>query len=602
MARKYYFKFKTFQNHTCRVDIYDADYSGTAIELNKDVAGSPGCPAGSPVVIEEDNSEDLLEVVRTKTGYLRLIELTAGGLTPLFPKTNDQLEVYVLIDVADNTAAPNAPMETVFHGYIQAQSFDSDYAGYRQELKIPIQSISNVIGEQPIDADHIDTIADIFQYSFQEYEYIVMPVITVENFYDEDTFNVLEMGISKEILAPANNNYNYGVIQNEGDDEPKPLEPITKAEFLEKFCHTFGLISHDVGTMIMFSKVGYTGEYRKYANDGHWDDYNWNAGYGNTVISFGTNFSFSTDKNQQSNVNSTKSVAMEWEKIDLPQEIDFSIAKYRMDSRFASRPALLDYKGLQINAFRWLSGTDDTNVDGCCISGDGENEGLYVHKSSGSKTYLFDCTFASPCKINSVHLETFTNMHGGYMYLKVYHKGLFFNFAYPRDEEDQQWIEDDDNAVWGNLSALEANGVLDIPIEVEGMITLIFYNQGLVTYEFKEISIKNINNINKYTQSQNEGNIIYTLLDSTSKNEATANIDFWRYADKFFNKPTFNYLGISQRNLTLQVRKKTSITELDLLMCKMAMSSTDQTNRVISTRYNVRDDIFELQIMGNQYF
>ena len=91
-------------------------------------------------------------------------------------------------------------------------------------------------------------------------------------------------------------------------------------------------------------------------------------------------------------------------------------------------------------------------------------------------------------------------------------------------------------------------------------------------------------------------------LDKSAKEDATVNVDFWKYKYGWFATPNYHVFVDSQRNLTLKVRKKTSITELDLLLGKMAMSSTDQTNRVISTRYNVRDDIFELQIMGNQYF
>lgn len=595
MARKYYFKFKTFQNHTCRVDIYDADYSGTAIELSKDVAGSPGCPADSPVVIEEDNSDDLLEVVRTKTGYLRLIELTAGGLSDIFPKADDQLEVYVLIDVADTTAAPDAPMETVFHGYIQAQSFDSDYVGYLQELKIPIQSIVNAIGEQQIDKDHIETVADIFQYSFSEYTDIVLPGMH------------LAQRIMPDVLTPANNDYNYGLWQAPEEYTPEPVVPITKREFLEKFCTSYQLIAHEVGTMLVFTVIGYNGEYRKYSNDGTWQTNNWSAGYGNTVNMFNTNFSYADDKNSMSYVRSPRNIFLEWEDIDLPQSIDFSIAKYKAGS---GNLVYLDYKGIQIEA-NWMSGAD-TGL-GAVIVGDGENEMLciddtYLPTSSDVSDVYCWCRFSAFGTINSIHLEA-PYVHVGTSTMIVLNLGnLYFNFNYdPDDYEDSEWIPytPGDDRIFGSLATLHSYGVLDIGAWASSLklkIGFIKKNAGISHYHLTKIEAKMIASIDKY---QNYGGLAKKrrlFMNDSAKDNVSVNVDFVVYNYGSASYPTYNYFKDSQRNLTLQVRKKTSITELELLLGKMAMSATDQTNRVISTRYNVRDDIFELQIMGNQYF
>ena len=609
MARKYYFKFKTFQNHTCRVDIYDADYSGTAIELSKDVAGSPGCPADSPVTIEEDNSDDLLEVVRTKTGYLRLIELTAGGLSDIFPQRNDQLEVYVLIDVADSTAAPDAPMETVFHGYIQAKSPQMDFAPYNQELKIPIQSVVSTIGDQTIDPDHVSSVADIFINNFSEYDYLVLPALSVKDLYNRD-INVLQLRIMPEVLTPQNDNYDYGVRQTSAEEDPLPLEPITKQEFLEKFCLAFGLMCHEVGVMLVFTKIGFTGQYTKYANDGTWQSNYWSAGSGNTVNSFATNFGFASDNNDVSYRNSLHNLFLEWKEIGIPQSIDFSIAKHAAGDGIQ---VFLDYKGIQIVSSHWMSGTD-TGL-GATIVGDGKDEFLCIDDTNMSVGSVNDaicwCRFSSPGTITGIHIEA-PNIHTIQSTMIVIRNNaydgqdLYYNFDNPN-----QWVPntpENESKIYGSLAALHTNGVMDIPVMLWGIKHLEIGFVRRLSVGASHFHIKTLEanaedvNLNKYTHPDDQDNKIRIALDESSYDNAEINVDFWQYNYGIFNKPTYAYLGDSQRNLKLQLRKKTSIAELDLLIGKFALSSTDQKNRVISTRYNVRDDIFELQIMGNQYF
>lgn len=600
MARKYFFKFKTFQGHTCRVDIYDSTFSGTATELSKDVAGSPGCPSDNPLVIEEDNSDDLLYNVRIKTGYINLIELTNGGLSDLFPQKNDSLEVYVLIDVADSTAATDAPMETVFHGYIQAQSFQQDYLGYREEMKVPIQSVMGVLQNQEITTEYND-IANIFFHSFSDYSNIIMPVIMVD--IDDQQENVMNLSIIKNILAPTNPNYNYGVKNDPDDDEeeaPKPLIPLTKAEFLKKFCDTFGLISHDVGMNIVFTKIGYSGEYRKYANDGQWDDHNWNAGYGNTINLFDTYFKFAGTGNKKAYVDSLRKVTMSWEEKTLPVKADFSVCSIGYGG-------LLKYDGNEITSNMWYQNTHDSN-NMVAIYGDGEKEEIDARVTmQSSRVTLFYCHFTFWGMWNKIHIKKNKDfvLDTGSISVSVQSMyGSYYNFNYdPDDPEDEYWV---DSPTYGSV-IFDSNGECDMSFVTSlapttGIIVGFFSTNVKIRIEEISVEYNNTNNATKYSYPVKPSNSFVVHLDDDAIESIDADVNFWKYSNGYFNKPTFNYLGISQRNLTLQVRKKTSITELELLMGKMAMSATDQTNRVISTRYNVRDDIFELQIMGNQYF
>lgn len=604
MARKYYFKFKTFQNHTCRVDIYDATFSGTATELSKDVAGSPGCPSDEPLIIEEDHSDNLLDNVRTKTGYINLIELTTGGLQDLFPQRNDSLEVYALLDVADNVSATDAAEDNViFYGYVQAQSFDNDYLAYSSELSIPITSIMGVIQDQPITTTK-NVVKDIFIESFSSYKYIVLPGLMYDK-TEEDVDDLYNLHIMSSVLRPYNSDYNYGIKQDGDDEIPQPFTPLSKKEFVEKFCNIFRLIAHDVGNMLVFTRIGWNANYWRYHNNTDWDTSETNIGSGSTIIQFSSTFAFADKKNKISTVNSAKQVIMRWEEMELPQSVDFSLASYVGRLSGYTNLIGLDYKGYNIvipTGRIWHN--NDSLANKTIVVGDGEKEWLQIFNQSLGDL-LFSCPLAFWGTANNIHLEINSGGVGNpVLHLAIKNgNGQYYNFdAHPSDPDPEYWID-----TISKTNIQFTNQKADIPLWIYQPVNfyeLEFYSNTSNYFDmgFKDIVVENTDELNKYLFSQGFGSKITVPLDPMSIDEIEMNIDFIKYSSNAMSKPSVNYLGISQRNLTLHVRKKTSITELEMLICKMAMTNSDQNNRLISTRYDVRDDIFELQVMGNQYF
>jgi hypothetical protein len=60
-------QFKSLNGTTCRIDIYKRGYTGTIVDTL--------IAAANPINYSEDNDSDLLNnVIRFRTGYLRLIE------------------------------------------------------------------------------------------------------------------------------------------------------------------------------------------------------------------------------------------------------------------------------------------------------------------------------------------------------------------------------------------------------------------------------------------------------------------------------------------------------------------------------------------------
>ena len=88
MAKRWTLPFMSLNGSSCRVDIYDDEYTGNTVQ---ELIGSD-----EPVVIEEDNTQDLLTVVRIKTGSMNILERYEGELDDIMPETatDRYIEIY----------------------------------------------------------------------------------------------------------------------------------------------------------------------------------------------------------------------------------------------------------------------------------------------------------------------------------------------------------------------------------------------------------------------------------------------------------------------------------------------------------------------------
>lgn len=120
----------SLRGKSCRIDIYKNNYTdGVVTEISVNNADTPGYPATNPFYFEEDDDEDLLVPIRTKTGYINLIESSAGSLDDLLPQTNTD---HFVMFYYDNTLT--------FTGYIKAQMFENDFGAFRREISLPVTS------------------------------------------------------------------------------------------------------------------------------------------------------------------------------------------------------------------------------------------------------------------------------------------------------------------------------------------------------------------------------------------------------------------------------------------------------------------------------
>ena len=139
MARaiKWRLQFKSLNGTGCLVNIYEEGHTSSA-DTTKTGANVPFSVesgvrslvgAAVPFEYQEEDSSDLLDLIRYRTGYIRVVERTYDELADLYPKTMKHhfVEAYY-------------GAEKVFTGYMQQQSFDQPWTAAPRELEFPIIS------------------------------------------------------------------------------------------------------------------------------------------------------------------------------------------------------------------------------------------------------------------------------------------------------------------------------------------------------------------------------------------------------------------------------------------------------------------------------
>lgn len=227
--------------------------NGTACRAEINGGGTQILGAANPVTIEEDDSDDLLEVVRYKTGYLNVIEETNGQLDGLIPTTNTSHKVKIWYGT-----------DLIFVGFMQAQTFENTWESAPRQMSFPIMSPLGLLADTkmvtynpPREVALSELMADVVDAlngMGAEYDTVVWPKLA-------STYlgNLLNNKISSLVYCPFNEQHDASLASfNDG-----LFKPLTCQDFIEGFCNAFGLIVHDTPTGIVFSKFDHVNDYLK---------------------------------------------------------------------------------------------------------------------------------------------------------------------------------------------------------------------------------------------------------------------------------------------------------------------------------------------------
>ena len=150
------------------VNIYDATYSGSPVVLKG---------GGQPFTTQEDDDEDMFTLIRTQSGYLRIVDdgFAADGTTvfnwkSLLPSTDTDRPVTLT----------NGGGTVVWQGFMQAQNFGGTLFGNPQEREFPVQCALTTLSGT--DINYQQTTIQNFAYLLN-YILSSIPTISIDNIY-----------------------------------------------------------------------------------------------------------------------------------------------------------------------------------------------------------------------------------------------------------------------------------------------------------------------------------------------------------------------------------------------------------------------------------
>ena len=246
MATRWTTTFKSRGGVTCLVKIYDPDFPSTVDPFDVKAAADP-------FSYQEDDSQDLLnDVMRYRTGYLRIIDDDTLGIkhiSDIYPQKAFDRYVEVFYDGVLS-----------FTGYIQVTDFDDEQVPQPRVLEFPITSplglfdkktFSNIAYMPP----RMVTLGQMLSRALQSFNY--------ERVYFPKSHgypNPVHLGMKcfSTLVSPWDDNYHTSVTSAWAQKVMKG-EPLSY--LIEAICKAFGWICHDTPTALIFTAFDYQGAY-----------------------------------------------------------------------------------------------------------------------------------------------------------------------------------------------------------------------------------------------------------------------------------------------------------------------------------------------------
>jgi hypothetical protein len=257
--------------------------------------------------------------------------------------------------------------------------------------------------------EYLDTVLSSFNY-------VVMPLgIFIAN-DDEDIVQPLQLRVNGRTVCPWNPDYNFG-MQAFGET-PSLYAPITQREFLEGFCNLFGLIVHEVGKTVVFSKFGYTGQYIKMEVGSLQDDDYTTTGMptGDNILTWEDVFSVASTDNSDSNVMPLGKININYgdyiERVPMDLSRSKAVGPVSLPS-FDHTVEILDKQTTELQSSLYTTASGAlSNTNHVRIVGDGSKEMVEFRAVASSATdiLIFSYTFSNvPSYIRGATFESTLN-------------------------------------------------------------------------------------------------------------------------------------------------------------------------------------------------
>ena len=246
MATRWTTTFKSRGGVTCLVKIYDSDFPSTIDPLDVKAATDP-------FTFEEDDSTDLLnDVMRYRTGYLRIIDddtLGFKNISAIYPEKPFDRYVEVYYDGVLS-----------FTGYIQVTDFDDEQVPKPRVLEFPVISPLGLFDKKTFSntaymPPRMVTLGQMLTRALQSFSY--ERVYYPRNHGYPNTVG-LGMQCFSTLVSPWDDNYHFSV-SSQWMNKVMKGQPLSY--LIEAICKAFGWICHDTPTALIFTAFDYQGVY-----------------------------------------------------------------------------------------------------------------------------------------------------------------------------------------------------------------------------------------------------------------------------------------------------------------------------------------------------
>jgi len=238
----------SFNDTVCHIDIYDSDWASDPLTLKG---------AAEPFYYEENDSDDLLnDVIRYRTGYIRIIAEDGAPTSGLFPSTifERYVEVYYGTELA-------------FNGYIQVQDFCDELIPNPKVIELPVISPLGLFNERKFQTtDFLPptsvTLGELLDRALvHDYTNLYLPNDNGSDSYGYPNNVKLGVKIYSLCVSPWNTEFHHS---QQTHMFYNMLKPKTYGELIEYICKAFGWVCHDMPGALVFTAFDFQGDYIYY--------------------------------------------------------------------------------------------------------------------------------------------------------------------------------------------------------------------------------------------------------------------------------------------------------------------------------------------------
>lgn len=228
MARniRWMIPFKTLDEKNAVINIYKEGNFDEVIKLE---------PAYNTFETQESTDEELMNPIRTHTGYIRIID--NGDISGLMPSDNRQHYVEFLIEG-----------DLKWCGYMQADTFSEDWDITPLEVEFPVISGIGILDSIPMDQNREMDLTSLCSLLLEcidatgvDYNYIYIPKEVKESAASEFYLLPLDLRISRFNFFKVNNSVNTD------DPDWERYDADTYSDLLEELCKFWGWTIHERG-------------------------------------------------------------------------------------------------------------------------------------------------------------------------------------------------------------------------------------------------------------------------------------------------------------------------------------------------------------------